>query len=60
MEPKQKLGEAAGKRYNDQAEKFAKSDKGEGGAEEARRAVDSPEADELRRAERRGRAPARR
>ncbi len=60
MAPKEKLGEAAGKRYNDEAEKFAKTDKGESGAEEARRAIDGPEADALRRAERRGRAPARR
>ena len=59
-EPKKKLGEEAGKRYNDQAEKFAKTDKGESGAEEARRAIDGPEANELRRAERRGRAPAQR
>lgn len=60
MEPRKKLGEEAGKRFNDQAEKFAKTDKAESAAVEARRAIDGPEANALRRAERRGRAPAQR
>jgi len=54
MESRKKLGEEAGKRYNDQAEKFANTDKRESGSEEAHQAVDGPNANELRRAERRG------
>ena len=49
-----KAGEDNGKRYNRAAETFAGTDESEDAAREAERALDGPEGDELRRAERVG------
>jgi len=53
-----KAGEEGASKYNRAAEDFARTDKGEKAAAEAERALGTDEADEMRKAEERGRAPA--
>jgi hypothetical protein len=57
MKTRDKIGRQAAEKYDRAARDFAKTDKGERAAEEAKRALDSDEAEELRRAERIGKAP---
>ena len=58
MREQHKAGEDSGREYNRAAKDFAKTDKGERAAEEAKRAVEGAEGRELRKAEEKGRAPA--
>lgn len=57
--PKQEKNQGEGnrdaaRRYNEGAQKFAKSGKVEKAAEEARKALEGPEGEQLRKAEREG------
>ena len=50
---------ASAKRFNGEEQAFVRGGKVEAAAKEARKALDGPEADELKRAEAKGKKPAR-